>query len=127
MKLVICSLLVLALPFAVARADHSRHRPPQAAFDACARSKAGDACSVTLGDRTITGLCATARDTTALVCRPDHPPGPPQEAVDACNGRSAGDACTVTHGDHSLSGTCAAGPDGNGPLACRPARPPRDR
>lgn len=124
MKLVICSLLVLALPFAVARADHPHHAPPQAAFDACAKAKSGDACSVALHDHTMTGVCVTAHASSALVCRPDHPPGPPPGAVDACNGHGAGDTCSVTHGDHTFSGTCERGRDGAGALACRPSKPP---
>jgi hypothetical protein len=121
MKFVIGSLFSLVLPFAVAYADRPPpHQPPQAAFDACAQAKAGDACSVTLHDHTITGVCAMAPDAQALACRPDHPPGPPPEAIQACSGRATGDACSMTHGDHALAGTCASGPDGNGPLACRP-------
>jgi hypothetical protein len=120
MKLIAGSLFLLVLPFAVARADRPHHPPPQAAFDACARAKAGDPCSVTLHDHTMTGVCAAAPDTTALACRPDHPPGPPPEAVAACDGHSVGDACTLSHGDHSMAGTCATGPDGQGPVACRP-------
>lgn len=134
MKLVIASLFTaslftLALPFAVAQADRSgppHHQPPQAAFDACASSKAGDVCTVTFGDHSITGVCAAAPNSQALACRPDHPPGPPPEAINACSGHAAGDACTVTHGDHAVTGTCAAGPDGNATLACRPdGAPPR--
>jgi hypothetical protein len=126
MKLVLGSLFVLALPFAIAHADRPHHPPPQAAFDACATSKAGDACSVALHDHTITGVCATAPNTAQLVCRPDHPPGPPPEAIEACSGHSAGDACSMTHGDHAVAGTCVHGPDEAGPLACRPSQmPPR--
>ena len=127
MKLVIASLLTLALPFAAAHADRSprpHHQPPQAAFDACAQSKAGDTCSVTFGDHAITGVCAAAPDSQALACRPDHPPGPPPEAISACSGHAAGDPCTVTLGDHSMTGTCGAGPDGDATLACHPAGPP---
>ncbi len=125
MKLVLASVLALALPFAIARADHGpHHQPPQAAFDACARSKAGDTCTVTFGDHTLNGTCAAGPDNQALACRPDHPPGPPPEAISACSGHAAGDACTVTFGDHALTGTCDAGPDSSGPLACHPAGPP---
>ena len=73
MKLIAACLFVLAVPFAIARADHGRHQPPQAAFDACAKSKAGDSCSVTFGDHTITGTCAQGRDGSGpLHCRPYH-------------------------------------------------------
>ena len=52
------------------------HGPPPAAFEACAQKAAGEACSVAMPDRTITGVCAEASD-ARLFCRPDHPPGPP--------------------------------------------------
>jgi hypothetical protein len=124
MKFIASSLFVLVLPFAVAHAERPHHPPPQAAFDACAKAKAGDTCSVVLGDHTITGVCGVLPDSAALVCRPDHPHGPPPEAVDACSGRAAGDACSISHEGHAIAGTCARGPDGNGPLACRPSQPP---
>ena len=72
----------------------------------------------------MTGTCEAAQETSALACRPDHPPGPPPEAIAACSRATAGDACTVTHGDHTLTGTCEPGPDGGPTLACHPARPP---
>lgn len=119
------ALLVTALPFAIARADHPPPRqPPKAAFDACASAKRGDACTVALGDRSIDGTCEAFPDTAALACRPLRPPGPPPQAVDACRSAKEGDACSFTHGDHSLSGTCAKGPDTSAPLACRPAGAP---
>jgi hypothetical protein len=120
-QLVLATILVGVLPFAIASADRpSPRKPPQAAFDACAKSSQGDTCTIRLGDRSIDGTCAAFRDTTTLVCRPSRPPGPPPEAIDACASANEGDACTVTIGDRAFSGTCAKGPDGNGPLACRP-------
>lgn len=123
MKLIAGSLLVLVLPFAIAYADRPHHQPPQAAFDACARSKVGDACSVTLHEHTINGVCSEAPDSKALVCRLGHPHGPPPAAIDACNGHNAGDACTISHGEHSIAGTCERVP-GDGPLACAPSGGP---
>lgn len=127
MKWIAGSLFILALPFAVANADRPppHHRPPQAAFDACASAKAGDTCSVTLPDHTVTGVCRPVPDGTALVCHPDRPPGPPPEAISACSGLAEGAACTVRHDGHEISGTCAKGPD-SATLACRPSHaPPR--
>ena len=120
------ALVITALPFAIANADRPPPpRPPREAFEACAKLKAGDACTVTLGTHTITGVCAAGPDGTGpLACRPDHPPGPPPEAIEACAKSSEGDACSVTHGDHTITGTCAKGPDGTGPLACKPDHPP---
>ena len=120
MKLVLGSLIALALPFAAAYADGPRHRPPQAAFDACAKAKAGDACSMKLRDHTLEGVCRPARESSALVCRPDRPMGPPPAAIEACNGRAEGDACSIVHDGHDIAGTCAHG-RANGPLACRPS------
>lgn len=125
MKLLLGSLFVLALPFAVATAEQRRpepHGPPQAAFDACAKARQGDACSVSFGDHTMTGVCAPAPGSSALACRPDHPPGRPPGALEACTGKAAGDACSVSHGDHTMTGICAQGPDGA--LGCRPDGPP---
>lgn len=125
-KLVLASVVVATLPFAIANADRPPPRtPPQAAFEACAKAKQGDTCTVALGDRSIDGTCETFPDTTALVCRPTHPPGPPPEAVEACRAAKEGDRCTVTHEGRELTGSCAKGPDGSGPLACKPERPPR--
>jgi hypothetical protein len=122
MKLFLGSLFTLVLPFAAAYADGAHHRPPQAAFDACAKSKAGDACSVKFHEQTLSGVCGPAHDSSALVCRPDHPPVPPQAAIDACNGRTEGDACSLTHDGHDVAGTCSRGhANANGPLACRPS------
>lgn len=131
MKLVIASVLVTVLPFAIAQADRSRgggdrphlphHPPPQEAIDACAKAARGDACSFTMHDHTITGTCDAPPDKTVLACRPDHPPLPP-EAIEACANKRAGDACSFTFDGHDLAGNCATGPDGNGPLACRPSR-----
>lgn len=130
-RYVLAATLITALPFAIANADRPSpppggHRPPQEAFDACAKSKAGDACTVQLGDHTITGVCAHGPDGNGpLACKPDHPPGPPPEAVSACASSKEGEACSVALGDHTITGTCAKGPDGNGPLACKPDHPPR--
>jgi len=126
MKLVLGSLLAIALPFAAAYADGAHHhQPPQAAFDACAKAKDGDACSVTFQDHTLDGVCRPAHESAALVCRPAHPPGPPPEAIDACRGKADGDACSVSHDGHDFAGSCAHGhDDANAPLACRPSHPP---
>jgi len=123
MKLALGSLLVLALPLAAAYADGPRHHPPQAALDACAKAKADDTCSFKLRDHTISGKCAVAHQSSALVCRPDHPLGPPPEAVAACNGHAEGDACSMAHDGHDVAGTCGHGRR-KGPLACRPAGAP---
>lgn len=83
MRMFLASLLcsgLLVLPFAIANADQPPrhpHPPPQEAIDACAKAKAGDACSFTHHDHDITGTCAAIPDATTLVCRPDHPPPPP--------------------------------------------------
>jgi hypothetical protein len=66
--------------------QREHHRPPQAAFDACTGKESGAACSVTFGERTITGTCdQTPED--KLACRPDHPQGLPPDP----NGPPRGD------------------------------------
>jgi hypothetical protein len=55
-----------------------RHRPPQAAFDACAKLAQGASCQVTWHDRTIDGTCRNGPDGTAeLACVPQGLPTPP--------------------------------------------------
>lgn len=128
---VVGACAALVIPVAVARADKGGGgarrpppKPPAEAYEACAARAAGDACQVTLGDRTIDGECRADPhdDGGALVCMPERPPGPPPEAIEACSGKAAGDACEVAHDGHTLAGTCRSGPDGAGPLACAPAR-----
>jgi hypothetical protein len=132
-RYVLATALALALPFAAAHADRDRpppHRPPQAAIDACASKTAGTACTVELDGHSIAGTCAAPPDSATLACRPDHPDhphGPPPEAIEACASKTEGTACTVAHGDHAVNGTCAHGPDGNGPLACKPEGGPPPR
>jgi hypothetical protein len=73
-------LVALFVVGGVAEADH--HAPPQAAFDACAKSKQGDTCSFTgRNSKKLDGTCQTPRASTgsgsaaasaALVCRPSH-------------------------------------------------------
>jgi hypothetical protein len=61
----------------IAYADHMR--PPQAAFDACAKSKQGDTCSFAgKSNQTINGTCQVPRhhaagsDAATLVCHAPH-------------------------------------------------------
>ncbi|HEY1549356.1 MAG TPA: hypothetical protein VGG28_16130 [Kofleriaceae bacterium] len=61
----------------VAYADHMR--PPQAAFDACAKSKQGDSCSFTgKSNQTVNGTCQVPRHhadgsaAATLVCHAPH-------------------------------------------------------
>lgn len=69
-------------------------------------------------------LAAVAAVTTLAVAdRPHHGP-PPKEAVDACSSKAANDTCSFSHDGHDVTGTCSTGPDGNGPLACKPDHPP---
>ncbi len=126
-KILAGSLAVLTVCFgaAVAFADPpAPPTPPQEAFDACASSKEGDACSVSFQGHTIAGTCAAFPGSSKLACRPNGPPPPPPEAIKACASSKAGDACSVDFHGHTLQGTCAQGPDGSGPLACRPNGPP---
>ncbi len=97
--------------------------PPQAAFDACASLKAGDACSFTLDARALEGVCRVGPDDAKVACAPKDMPGhghhgPPPEAVSACANLRAGDACSFTFGPRAVDGTCRAGPDSQ--VACAP-------
>jgi hypothetical protein len=126
MKKLAVAVLFAAVPYAVAIADdrpppHPPHRPPQIAFDVCAKAKRGDACSFQHVDFTIEGTCETAPDANVLVCRPNRHP-PPPEAIAACDGKSLDDACSFTMHEHAVAGRCERGPDAAMPLACRPDR-----
>jgi hypothetical protein len=126
------TLLVAVAIFIAARAtaDRGHHKPPKEAFSACESHGEGDACQVTFGEHTLSGVCRKAPDgeTAALACLPDHPPGPPQAAIDACQGKASGDTCGLTDPDGAaIGGTCRNRHDGNGPLACAPARPRSSR
>lgn len=116
------------------------HGPPPEAFDACAAKAESAACTVTFGDKTISGTCVTPPSDAPdqrLVCRPDngpdgHPHGrglhgaPPEEVFGACTGKASGDACSVKFGDHTLDGTCREPPPGvqDSRLGCAPSGPP---
>lgn len=107
-------------------------RPPQEALDACARLKAGDACSFTMNGRAVTGTCRGPADKPAACAPDDLPPppeghrGPPQEALDACKGLRDGDTCSFSVDEHDVKGSCRACPR-DGTLACAPADLPRGR
>jgi hypothetical protein len=60
--------------------DHDQRaprKPPQEAYTACADQSAGDECTVTFGEHSITGSCVADREDGKLFCRPSRPPGPP--------------------------------------------------
>jgi hypothetical protein len=130
--------LVFSLPIAAclcavsARADESSHKgggPPKQAVEACTSKAAGDACSVTFDNgHASEGTCHTGADAASpLACMPKHMHhGPPKEAIDACKSLAAGATCSVTFDDHTIDGTCQARHDGEGPLACHPAKPRAD-
>lgn len=52
------------------------HGPPKVALEACADKREGDACTVALPDREISGSCVQGLD-EVLFCMPDEPPPPP--------------------------------------------------
>jgi hypothetical protein len=70
-------LAVLTLsPSSYAQPPGPPRTPPKEAFEACASSHEGDACTVKLPDRELDGVCTTFRD-AGLACRPNRPPPPP--------------------------------------------------
>lgn len=111
--------LVLVPAAAFAGADGPAHRgPPAKAVAACSSKAAGDACTLTFGDRTLNGVCRATPDGQVVACRPP----PPQAAIDACAGHAANDSCQMSFPDgRSAAGTCRSGPDGGEPLACHHA------
>jgi hypothetical protein len=81
-----------------------------------------EACSVATGSSGA-GTGSTAESLTAADSSAPRPQ-PPKEAIDACKPLTEGAACSVKLGDRSIDGTCKKGPDGQGDLACVPAKPP---
>ncbi|MGZ3421614.1 MAG: hypothetical protein ACXWUG_28410 [Polyangiales bacterium] len=53
--------------------------PPPEAFIACEGKASGDACTVHVHDKDITGRCSSSPDDSRLFCRPDGPPPPPPQ------------------------------------------------
>jgi len=120
MKILAVVASLLALPVAVhAAPDGSpRHGPPPEAVAACNAKAAGDGCTLTFHEHTVSGVCRATPDGQSLACRPP----PPQAAIDACAGRAANDSCEMSFPDgRSATGTCRSGHDGDQPLACHPA------
>jgi hypothetical protein len=76
-KLVVLALFTLGLVATPVgdEGPEGRHCPPQVAFDACQSTAAGNACQVSMPDRTLTGTCSATPE-GGLACRPDLPPGP---------------------------------------------------
>jgi hypothetical protein len=110
------------------------HGPPPEALAACQELAVDAACSVKLGERTITGKCMQGPGADhPLACRPDRPlgphpgmhHGPPPEALAACQELAVDAACSVKLGERTIPGTCRPGPRPDLPAACVPAGPPR--
>jgi hypothetical protein len=51
--------------------------PPPEAFTACENKARGDACTVQIHDRTVSGTYDSPPDQSRLACRPNGPPPPP--------------------------------------------------
>ena len=121
----VAAISLLALSAAAQTDRPPPQGPPPEAYAACATKAQGDACSVSLRDATVTGVCAQDLQSQSLFCRPDRPPpgphGPPPEAIAACSGKADGASCSAALPDGSMrSGTCKAGPGQQ--LACLPQR-----
>ena len=115
-------------PYGLPPPDGHR-RPPQEALDACAKLKAGDACSFTFDGRALSGTCRGPADKPAA-CAPEgmSPPGghhgPPPAALDACKSLRDGDTCSFSIDGREVKGSCRTGPEGQ-PAACLPSDMPR--
>ena len=53
--------------------ERPRRAPPPEALEACAALSEGAACTVSLGDRELQGLCRAGPDRAAVACLPDRP------------------------------------------------------
>ena len=92
----------------------NRRGPPPEAIQACNGLEDGAACSFTLHERQISGLCRARPEGKPAVCAPNPRP----EALQACSGLEQGAPCNFTYNGNQISGTCR-GPQGK-PAACRP-------
>ena len=54
--------------------EHHQYQIPEEAFAACKDLSEGDACTVTLHDHQLDGVCKKVHDDERLVCLPPHPP-----------------------------------------------------
>jgi hypothetical protein len=127
------ALALVALAGTAGADGPPRHGPPPEAFTACENKASGDACSVQLPDRTVSGTCDAPPGESRLACRPSGPPpgpphGPPPEAFTACESKASGDACSVQLPDRTVNGACGTFP-GESRLLCIPKDlpPPPDR
>ena len=101
------------------------HHPlPPEAIQACSGLAEGAACSFTMGQHSVTGVCRAGPQDQAVACAPDGPPPAlPQEAIQACSGLTEGAACSFTLDGRTMNGECHQGPDGAA-IACGPGQPP---
>ncbi len=60
--------------------NHHHHKPPEAAFAACKDLSEGAACTVTVHEHQLDGVCKKAHEDERLVCAPPHPAHPAHEA-----------------------------------------------
>ncbi len=104
---------------AIADAGARRHHVE--AVEVCQGKGADAPCTVTFGDKTLTGRCVSPPpgvSDTRLSCRP----APPAAVFEACKGKAIGEACGMKFGARALNGTCAPPPPGDPEtrLGCRP-------
>jgi len=66
----------------------------------------------------------TEAEVTAATAGSGDQRRPPKEAVDACATSATDATCAFDIDSHHITGACKHGPDGGGPLACVPDRPP---
>lgn len=73
MFFVLSTVLTMSFPVGTESSQKSGERrgPPPAAFEACANSAAGDACTVETPRGKLTGECRNARRQDKLVCVPE--------------------------------------------------------
>jgi hypothetical protein len=87
-------LFVALLAANVAQADPHHWTPPKAAFDACAKSKQGDACSFTgKNNKKLDGTCQIPR----------------APAAGSGSGSAAASAALVCHTNHHMHGGGGSG------------------
>ena len=80
--------------------------------------------SACVDNASATTQASTGSDTAGSADDHRTPPLPPKEAFEACASSTENATCAFDIDGHHVTGTCSHGPDGQGPLACKPDQPP---
>lgn len=97
--------------------SNAKGAAPAGALTACSGKASGDACSLSCGDKAVSGTCAATAD-GQVACFPT----PPAALTTPCVGKASADSCSLTDPKgNTVTGTCQTTP--TNVLVCRPTAP----